>query len=161
MSTINVPITTKQFLRVVDLIRSKGSMYDPVEAIDLAIEYWIENAEWKADDLIPGIPRPGKDRGYMWKHLFLPHGTTVRMKYQGQFHYAKVTGDDLVFDGQPISPSEFANRVTGTSRNAWRDLWIKRPFDQDYYLAETLRSKLATYSETLGAPPDENEATDD
>jgi hypothetical protein len=91
----------------------------------------------------------------MWKHLFLPHGTTVRMKYQGQFHYAKVEGDHLVFDGKPISPSEFANCVTGTSRNAWRDLWIKRPTDQDYYLAETLRSELAKYSSVTGPTHDE------
>jgi hypothetical protein len=139
---------------VIDVLRKNGSMSDPVKVIPLAIDYWLDNAAWKAEDLIPGIPLSGADRGYMWKHLFLPHGTTVRMKYQGRFHYAKVEGDDLVFDGKAISPSEFANRITGTSRNAWRDLWIKRPNDADYYLAETLRSELAKHSLVTG-PTDE------
>jgi len=146
MSEINVPIQTELFLRVIDMVRKNGSMSDPVEVISLAIEYWLDNAAWKSEDLIPGIPLAGTDRGYMWKQLFLPHGTIVRMKYQGRFHYAKVEGDDLRFDGKSISPSEFANHVTGTSRNAWRDLWIKRPSDQDYHLAETLRPELARYS---------------
>ncbi len=139
MSEINVPVPTEKFLRVVDLLRKNGSMSDPVEVISLAIDYWLDNSAWKPEDLIPGIPLAATDRGYVWKHLFLPHGTVVRMKYQGQFHYAKIEGDHLVFDGQPTTPSEFANRVTGTSRNAWRDLWIKRPTDQDYNLADTLR----------------------
>src|SRR5262245_24236781 len=142
-SHISVPIPTEQFLRVVDMLRKHGSMSDPVGTVEMAIDYWLENASWKAEDLIPGIPLASTDRGYVWKQLFLPHGTIVRMKYQGQFHYAKVEGDDLVFDKKPISPSEFANEVTGTSRNAWRDLWIKRPTDQDYHLADTLRSEVA------------------
>ena len=141
MSEINVPIETELFVRVIDLLRKTGSMADPVSIVPLAIEYWLDNAVWKTEDLVPAIPLSSADRGYRWKNLFLPHGTTVRMEYKRRFYYAKVRGDELVYDEQPISPSEFANRVTGTSRNAWRDLWIKRPGDQDYSLADTLRPK--------------------
>jgi hypothetical protein len=47
-----------------------------------------------------------------------------------------------------MSPSEFANQVAGgTNRNAWRDLWIKRPHDSEFHLADDLRRPKITFSE--------------
>ncbi len=133
-SHISVPIETELFLKLVDFLRKNDDRRDPVLVIDDAIEYWIDNADWK-----PELLRKTASRGCQWKSLFLPDGTEVRMQYKGAYSYAKVESDDLVFDGKSISPSTFANSIAGTSRNAWRDLWIKRPGDSDWRLADELR----------------------
>ena len=80
-------------------------------------------------------------RGYQWKSLFLPDGTEVRMQYKGQYHYAKVEGDQLVYEGAPTTPGSLANTIASSSRNAWRDLWVKRPADAEWRLADECRSE--------------------
>jgi len=77
--------------------------------------------------------------GFQWKSLFLPDGTEVRMQYKSVWYYAKVEGDKLIYEGEPITPGRLANTVSGTSRNAWRDLWIKRPADFEWLLADDCR----------------------
>jgi len=150
-STVCVPIPTKRFLMVVDFLREVGSDRDPIETIDMAIDYWVQNASGKREDLLPELfeTPPSQEQGYTWsgflkgarKHIFLPHGTRVRMKYRREFHYAKVDGDQIVYQGQSVSPSEFANKVTNSSRNAWRDLWIKKPDMSQWVQATELRQE--------------------
>jgi len=144
---IGIPVSTGLFLRLYDFLRERGSDRDPVEVISTAIEYWISNADWKASDLMPerATARP---LGYHWKPLLLPPATKVRMKYKGKTYYASVIGDAFVYEDESISPSEFANRVAGgTNRNAWRDLWIKRPHDPEFRLADDLRRPTMTVAE--------------
>jgi hypothetical protein len=66
------------------------------------------------------------------------------MKYKDQFYVAAVEGNELIYNGEKLSPSEFARRVTNTSRNAWRDIWVKRPGDSQWVFAEHLRSSSNT-----------------
>lgn len=131
---IAVPVPTQLFIDLAEFLRSKGDMRDPVIAVSDAIDYWMSNADWK-----PELLRDSAGRGYQWKSLFLPDGTEVRMQYKGQYHYAKVEGDHLVHEGEPTTPGSLANTVAGSSRNAWRDLWIKRPADTEWRLADDLR----------------------
>jgi hypothetical protein len=139
-STIAVPVSTELFVGLVDFLREKGSDRDPVAVIENAIWYWIDNADWKTEDLMPEVFERPQHLGYQWKTLRLPPGTKVRMKYKGTTYHASVEGDDFLYEAKKISPSEFANQVaSGTARNAWRDLWIKRPEDQDFRLADDLR----------------------
>ncbi len=133
---ISIPIDTELFLGLVDFLRSNGDARDPVAAISNAIDYWMDNASWK-----PELLTKSASRGYQWKNLFLPDRTEVRMQYKGVYSYAKVEEDELVYNGHPISPGNLANTITSSSRNAWRDLWIKRPSDTDWCLADDLRSK--------------------
>jgi len=142
-SKISVPVRTSQFLGLANFLRDQGSDRDPVSAIETAIDYWIDNASWKQEDLLPEIFQepPRQHRAYIWKEISLPHGTDIRMRYKRQDNYAKVDGDQIIYQGEVVSPSELANRISGTSRNAWRDLWIKRPDDRDWHLADDLRSK--------------------
>lgn len=142
-SRVCIPIPTEVFAGLIDFLREEGSDRDPVKAVEDAIDYWIDNASWKQEDLLPEIFQvpPRHQRGYIWKEVFLPHGTRLRMRYKRQDHYAKVEGDEILYQGEPVSPSEFAFRVTKTSRNAWRDIWIKRPDDSKWYLADDLRSQ--------------------
>jgi hypothetical protein len=82
--------------------------------------------------------------GYLWKNresrLFLPNGTEIRMSYKGKEYFAKVDGDQITYNGKNHSPSTLVNTITQTSRNAWRDLWIKFPGDSDWKAANDLRS---------------------
>ena len=83
------------------------------------------------------------NRGFQWKNLFLPNGSRVRMSYKGKDYYARVEHESLLADGQHLSPSGFVSRVThGIPRNAWQSLWVRRPHDPEWYLAQQLREGL-------------------
>ena len=135
-STINIPIPTQLFLELSNFLKDSGSTADPVHTVSTAIKYWLENAAWKPE-LISG----SNLKGYLWKDVFLPHDTVLRMKYKDKWHYACVNEDKILYNETAVSPSEFANKVTNTSRNAWRDIYIKRPSDKEWVFADTLRSK--------------------
>lgn len=136
-SIIAVSIPTKQFLELANFLRSNNDPRDPVNAVSDAIDYWMDNASWK-----PELLSQTDTQGYQWKNLFLPAGTQIRMQYKGEYSYAKVEGDAVIFNGKSISPSILANTIAGGSRNAWRDLWVKRPGptgDKEWTLADELR----------------------
>jgi len=81
--------------------------------------------------------------GYHWTPLFLPNGTLIRMEYKKQISQATVKNNKIDFNGQTYSPSELASVIaSGTNRNAWRDLLIKRPDDRDWCLADELRRRV-------------------
>ena len=138
---ISVPVQTQQFIELANFLRSNGDPRDPVQIVSVAIDYWLDNASWK-----PELLSESDTRGYQWKNLFLPSGTQVRMQYKGVYFYAKVEGDEIVYDGKSISPGSLANTIAGTSRNAWRDLWIKRPADKEWKLADECRAEAVSES---------------
>lgn len=135
-SHISVPIPTGLFLDLATFLRSKGDPRDPVSCVASAIDYWLDNADWK-----PELYSKRKTHGYQWKGLFLPDGTELRMQYKNTYFYAKVVSDELIYEGTPTSPANLANTIASTSRNAWRDLWIKRPEDNEWMLADEQRKK--------------------
>lgn len=68
-----------------------------------------------------------KRRPLVWKEVTVPEGSEVRMSYGGKHHYARIQSE-AIFDGDIYySPNEWTLKITGTSRNAWRDLWFKKP----------------------------------
>lgn len=136
---VSIPVATRQFLELADFLKAQGDARDPVLAVRDAIDYWLENASWK-----PELLRQAQtsNLGYQWKGLFMPDSTEVRMQYKSDWYYAKVEGDKLIYEGEPITPGRLANTVTGTSRNAWRDLWIKRPADAEWLLADDCRAAV-------------------
>lgn len=135
-SQLSVPISTSLFLRLAGFLRENGDPRDPVDVVELAVDYWIDNASWKSELL-----EQSDALGYQWKNLFLPSGTQIRMSYKSTYFYAKVDGDEILYEGKAISPSRLANTITNSSRNAWRDLWIKRPSDKEWALADDCRPK--------------------
>lgn len=134
---ILVPVQTQQFLELANFLRNNGDPRDPVEIVTVAIDYWLDNASWK-----PELLSESDARGYQWKNLFLPSGTQIRMQYKGAYFYAKVDGDEIIYEGKQISPGSLANTIAGNSRNAWRDLWVKRPEDKEWKLADECRSEV-------------------
>ncbi len=81
--------------------------------------------------------------GFHWAPLFLPNGTSIRMEYKRATFHATVKFGKIDHKGESYSPSELARFIAdGTSRNAWRDLVIKRPNDTNWSLADDLRRRM-------------------
>ena len=112
-------------------LRESGSTLSPAEAIGNAIRLWI--ARGRAD--------AAPVRGYQWKQLFLPESTRVRVRFAGDWHHAEVAGDDLIYQGSPVSPNQMTRQVTGDVRNAWRELWIRFPGEKSWTNADRLRAR--------------------
>jgi hypothetical protein len=77
--------------------------------------------------------------GYRWKDLTLPEGTELSFKHRGVTYVATVTAGRILHNGRDVSPSQFINAVAGPGRNAWLGLWVRRPDDPAWLLAEDLR----------------------
>ena len=83
-----------------------------------------------------GLP----NKGYQWKNVFLPNGTRLRISYMGKDHFAEVRHEQIVYEGDRYTPSQFASKVANnTNRNAWRDIWIKLPNENRWQFANDLR----------------------
>ncbi|SEO24719.1 hypothetical protein SAMN05216404_11528 [Nitrosospira multiformis] len=104
-------------------------------------QYWGEQYLAKRDaERILGEALGDPDKGYQWLAIFLPNGTKLKMAYKGRDYYAEVVHEKIMYEGESFSPSGLANCIaSGTARNAWRDLWIKRPRDKEWLLADDLR----------------------
>ena len=134
---VSIPLPTRQFLDLAEFLKAQGDARDPVLAVQDAIDYWLDNASWKPELL---RQTPASNLGYQWKSLFLPDATEVRMQYKGEWSYARVEGDKLIYEGEAVTPGRLANTIAGSSRNAWRDLWIKRPADSEWLSADDCRA---------------------
>lgn len=134
---VPIPVATRQFLELADFLKSQGDSRDPVLAVVDALDYWMENASWKPELLRQA---PTSNLGYQWKSLFLPDSTELRMQYKGEWSYARADGDKLLYEGEAITSGRLANTIAGSSRNAWRGFWIKRPCDGEWLLADECRA---------------------
>ncbi len=107
-----------------------------------AYEAWKESRK-PAEDLRKRYGDP--DKGFYWTPLFLPNGTKLLMQYGGKSHEAEIRHEKICFAAKEVSsPSVLASTIAGgTSRNAWRDLHIKRPTDLEFRLADELRREGA------------------
>ena len=87
------------------------------------VKHWL-----KIDMERVALRRDGRAmRGFQWKNLFLPEGTSMRTSYHQTLEFAKVVGDRILSDtGESLTPSLFANRHA-QGRNAWRFIWLRFP----------------------------------
>lgn len=145
-SQISIPVKTALFLELAEFLETNGSNRDPVEVVSAAIDYWMDNASWKQDALMPEIATQHA-AGYIWMNekvpIFMPHGTTIRMRYKGKNYFAQVRQDEIIYEGVALSPSALANKIAGGSRNAWRDLYIRKPGQPTWELADNMRQQMA------------------
>jgi hypothetical protein len=135
---IAVPFPVEMFLSVAQVLERRGDTRSPVAAIWDAVGDWMDNPSWK-----PELRQRGdSSHGYTWKYkyrcLFLAEGTQIRMPHKGKYYYAAVEGDQIKHEGRAMTPGEFANFVAQGSRNAWKYLWVKRPGDEEWRLADHL-----------------------
>jgi hypothetical protein len=104
-------------------------------ALETAVLEWIERQKTIGDC---GAQKPTV-RGYQWKQLFLPEGTLLRTVLGGSSHDAVVTGGHIIFNGNSITPSEFANCIGAQRRSAWHALWLLFPGESEWKSADALR----------------------
>ncbi|MES2351150.1 MAG: hypothetical protein V4641_26555 [Pseudomonadota bacterium] len=133
--TMSLQLPADTILELLERRSRIGKSPDAVAAIIEAAECWLaaQNSDTKHSPL----------RGYQWKSLFLPEGTMVRSWIHGDYHYACVEGDELVFEGRALTPNQFASLHARSVRNAWHDLYVRRPDDKFYRPAKLLRKELA------------------
>lgn len=156
MDTISIPFPQALYDKII--LRSGGRL-DPVQLAIDQVEQFIERTQ--GDDIhwtregIAAFAREAGARGFidigdpkgghMWKPVFLPNGSRLRMNYKSKSYHAQVRreaihNDDAEFD----SISQWVRWVaSNTERNAWHDVWIKRPGDADYIYSDKLRSDLS------------------
>jgi hypothetical protein len=70
------------------------------------------------------------------------------MRYRGLYYYAEIEGDALVYAGEVVSPRDWTLMLTGTVRNAWRDIWIKRGVHERWTRACVRRAEKASQPRT-------------
>ncbi len=135
-----------------DYLRVSGSHLSMAQAAGLAVRAWIA-ADRAAQPAAHGPsqgpshrPSHGPARGYLWKTLFLPHGTQLRMVHGKQTYLAEVIGDAMMFGDVSVSPRGMTLAVAGCGRNAWRDLMLKLPAERYWKRASQLRLEASPAS---------------
>ena len=137
-SAMTLHLDTNVLLKLIARLATRGGTQDVSEAVSSAIELWLgEQAKLSAGS------DPASVRGYQWKSVFLPEGTVLRSWSYGEHNYARVEGDQIIHDGKPVSPNQFAQLFARSTRNAWTDLYVRRPCDQRFMLACRLRQQVA------------------
>lgn len=58
---------------------------------------------------------------------------------QSKHNYARVEGDQIIHEGRALTPNQFAQLFAQSTRNAWNDLYVRRPCDKQFKLACRLR----------------------
>jgi hypothetical protein len=145
------------------IIRSNGQL-DPARLAATQVEdfiernrhdgnFWTEDglAMFAAEDEAEGRDVVGDPtKGYQWQQLFLPNGTELRMTYKGRNAYAQVKHEQIMAEGVSYSPSQWASAVAdNTSRNAWRDIWVRLPGQRDWIFADKLRRREEARQQAL------------
>ena len=147
-TTMSAQLSTHTLLRLIEYLRAHGESKDVSEALNTSLEFWLD----AKNELPPGADPTGL-RGYQWKSLFLPEGTVLRSWSYGEHNYARVEGDKIIHEGEPVSPNQFARRFARTARNAWFDLSIRRPGDKQFKMAGLLRKESAEQKVAHDSPP--------
>lgn len=145
-TTMTVQVPTDTLLKLIERLRRRGGSQDISEAMTLAVERWLAD---------PAAFAPGADpaglHGYQWKTLFLPEGTVLKSWSYGENNYACVEGDQIIHNGRAVSPNQFAQSFARSTRNAWHDLFIRRPGDKTFKTASRLRDELIAASKAPAA----------
>ena len=91
---------------------------------------------------------PSAGRPWSGKGVTLPHGTSVRMEYNGKRHSGQIDNGEWLVEGAKFnSPSAAAGGVARTrsgktpSLDGWIYWQVKRPGDSRWIPLHTLRSK--------------------
>ncbi|WP_371039469.1 hypothetical protein [Rhodosalinus sp. FB01] len=171
---IHIPFNRKLYN---DIVRCSNGRLDPAELAEDQVRDLIERNldslahEWFGDQLVDlvrahfphyltqleaelcaGDPSKKTNIPLIWKELTVPSGTEVRMQYAGSHHFARVKDGKIEDADGRFSPSEWASKIAnGTSRNAWRDLWFKKPTESAWVPAELLRSQSRGRLSNLGS----------
>ena len=97
--------------------------------------------------------RGGSTRGYQWKCLFLPAGSELRVHYAGQYYFAQVIDNDIIYEGRRVTPRQLTLAIAGDGRNAWRDLWVRLAGEKTWKSASVRRREIEKKVQPAPASP--------
>lgn len=123
-------------------LTATGKQLAPERALALAVDAWLLAQSAATRPASPAMPAEPECRGYQWKSLFLPHDTQLRMRHGEDNFYARVVGDDIIYQGRSVSPRGMTMAIAGDGRNAWRDLWLRMPGDAKWQCATVRRNAI-------------------
>ena len=147
-STQSLQVDTDVLLKLRMHLGLAASAHDVADAVSTAIAFWLDHQVAEA-----GGADAAATRGYQWKSLFLPEGTVLRSWSYGEHNYARVEGDQIMHLGRAVSPNQFAQSFARSTRNAWTDLYVRRPGDKRFTLACRLRQQLAEQATAAAQAP--------
>jgi len=131
---LNVPL--EMFHRIRSAAVSRGVSVQAIAAAALGAAF--------PKDLEPEVSmQPATEQGYRWKTVFLPEGTLLSFTHRQVNHVATVIGGELMHENRVTTPSDFINAISGSPRNAWRDIWVRRPSDTGWIPAKQLRTETS------------------
>lgn len=82
----------------------------------------------------------GGTTDWFYKGIRFPPGTSLRAKYKGQVHNARIERGGIVVGGKRFAtPSDAARAVTGTNVNGWRFWQCRLPGDAGWRRLDALR----------------------
>ena len=153
MDYVSIPFPTDLYKLIV--VRSGGKLdparlaVDQVEGFIQAnhddASFWTdEGLEAFAEENAPAavaLDYGDPARGHFWSPLTLPNGTELRMRYKHKSQYARIAHEMVVWENKKFgSISQWVRSVAeNTSRNAWHDVWIKRPGEKDFQYSDAVR----------------------
>jgi len=77
---------------------------------------------------------------WFYKGIQFPAGTSLRAKYKGQVHVARIDRGGIVVGGKRFAtPSDAARAVTGTNVNGWRFWQCRLPGEAGWRRLDALR----------------------
>lgn len=77
---------------------------------------------------------------WFYKGIRFPAGTSLRAKYKGQVHAARIDRGGIVVGGKRFAtPSDAARAITGTNVNGWRFWQCRLPGDTGWRRLDALR----------------------
>jgi len=110
-------------------LRKHDDMRDIDDIVVIALKEWQERHLGRHEE-----------RGYQWKNLLLPNGSKLRLRHGGMWHYAEVEHDQIIYQGETVTPRPWALLVTRSVRNPWRDIWVKRNVNEAWTQAAVWRA---------------------
>ncbi len=139
LTTVSIQVPGHLLTELIQHLQRNGDAQDMSQAVVTAIEHWLSAQKHQ-----PQPPDAPGLRGYQWKSLFLPEGSCLRSWSYGEHNYACVVGDQIIHDGRPVTPNQFARSFARSHRNAWLDLSIRLPGEKIWKKASLLRRELAS-----------------
>lgn len=139
-----LPVPFATYVELRQFLPKHGIAQDLHEVVDRAIKDWMAALEASSEAATSCTLK-----GFQWKSLFLPDGTKLRAVCDGEHHVAHVVGGKVVYEGRIYSPPQFVNHVHGSTRNAWKSIWLLFPNETDWHLANEYRGMPSEIRERI------------
>jgi hypothetical protein len=155
------PMKSAAYIAMADTLRITGSEKSLEETLTEAayrhIAYLMGEDEPESKSTNDGL-KSSSSGGCAWdyKNIHIPFdGAKFRMFYKGKYEYFEAVNGKFHYEGKDYDePGAVVKAITGTNRNAWRDVWAMREGDEDWIRADELRKDPAyVQPEVMSKPP--------